>query len=185
MNEPENVSCDWVQDRIEAAVDGELQGTVLQAFSRHVDKCPVCAGELALAQRIQTSLHRLPIPPVPPRVASVVFERIEAGRLSKRRKLARVGYPAVLAAAAVILALVGIRLWDKTERHPTVSVTPPASGINAEELKLAENQARLAFAYISGVSHQTGLTVRDDIIGKRVAGSVEKSLERAMSRDAQ
>lgn len=183
MDEPEIVSCNWVQDRVEAYVDGELQDQALDAVNRHLYDCPVCAGELALARQILNSLHRLPLPAVPSRLAAAVFERIVAERLSRRRRWTRLRYPTVLAAAAVILMIVGLRLWEKIETRLSIAVTPPVREVNPEELKLAENQAKLAFAYISVVSHQTGLTIRDEIIGKRVAGSVEKSLERAMNRD--
>jgi len=60
------------------------------------------------------------------------------------------------------------------------TASDPEAEISLEELALAEAQTKWALGYISQVSRRTGLTVRDDIIGGRVAGALQQNVEKTV-----
>lgn len=177
MNGPEqHIDCTWVQDRIEVYMDQALSSDEVDKCRVHIETCPNCAQELDLAEQIHVSLRALPLPEVPEHIADTVFTRIEnelhaeptqrqhawwdAWRIPRWR-------PVIATAAAAILIVMGIYLYPQSDSPSTVS---------AVELERAKQEAKWALAYIGDVSHRTGLTVRDEVIGKRVVAPLHRSI---------
>lgn len=182
MKTSEPTPCADIQNQIEACIDGDLSGEHLAAIDRHISACPACSREMALARRVRTALNALPVPDAPAGVAGRVFAQIRAERHEtlqpwlfwQRKSWLRPAWrPLGAVAAAILLIWMGARMAQTPERIGTVSNS--AGDISAEELALAEDQAKWALGYISQVSRRTGLTVRDDIIGGRVAGALQQS----------
>ena len=59
----------------------------------------------------------------------------------------------------------------------------PMAVVSAEELALAEIQAKWTIAYISNVGRRTGLAIRDDIIGEKLVGTLYKSVNAVSKQD--
>lgn len=162
-----NPVCAWTQERIEAYLDGVLPEAETERIGDHLDTCAACAGELDLAGQIHAALRALPEPDVPEQVIETVFARIRAERRDEFRQRLRLWLnawkfphwrPAAATLAVTVLILMGVFLRRPPE--------PPATAVSAEELAVAEQQARWALAYVSDVGRRVGLTARDGIVGK-------------------
>ena len=69
-------NCSWIRERIEPYVDGELKGTDLEAFERHIESCETCSREFALAGTLASELRALPQRRCPDRVVEDAAARI-------------------------------------------------------------------------------------------------------------
>lgn len=184
MNIPEPVNCDWVLDRIDPFLDGDLPDTEALTLSRHADTCSICAEEITLAQSLQEVLNELPIPVIPVDLAARVFTQIELeerqrSRAKWRPLLDRFKIPtwrsAIGVLATILVFLAGGWFWTSDQE---TSLQPSAdAALTPEELALAEEQAKWALAYISDIGLRTGKTVRDDVIGRRIVGTLTRSVE--------
>jgi hypothetical protein len=98
-----------------------LDGGEPAALERHLAGCPDCAAERAAIRRLLDGLALLS-PPAPPaaladRLASRLCE--EAKRLRRQRLLRRLVPLAGLAAAALVLIVLGARSWRPVPADPT------------------------------------------------------------------
>jgi anti-sigma factor RsiW len=143
MHEP--LLCEEALDLLEPSLDGELTAEEEARLRGHLAGCRSCAGEMALAARIQRELRAL----APARPGSVLpFPRPAAPRFRR---------PARIAAAAALLACaVGGALFLETVRVRPATPAPP----DPAEVARATAEARYALAYIGKVSRHTALDLR-------------------------
>jgi hypothetical protein len=126
----------------------------LAAVSAHLEICPACARELALAGRIRAGLRALPVAERGGTEGSTESST-EARRAAPWAAWAGV---AVVAAAALGIAVAAL-----------VRTPAPAPQYSAAAVARAETQARYAFARVAEISRRTGRELRDDVLTRRVA----------------
>jgi anti-sigma factor (TIGR02949 family) len=171
MNRPHDaLSCAEALDLLEPYLDGDLPPGEADRVRRHLEACPACAAELALAARIQSELRALPQPDCPPEV----IERVRrAGRGEVVPFPFREGAPRwrIAAAAALIALAVGggslfVHLQHVQQQR--------------EQVAEATREARLALAYFGKVTRKAGLDVRDEVLEKRLVNPVARSVSRSL-----
>lgn len=146
----ELTSCAEALDLLEPFLDSELTPGDAARLQRHLEGCRSCAGELALAGRIQSELRAL-------RPAAVLpFRQRDAARPAR----------VFLVAAMLALTVGGAVVLEQMRVRPPAPASP-------EEIARATAEARFALAYIGKVSRHTGLDLRDDLLRRR---SPERSL---------
>ena len=171
MNRPHDaLPCEEAFDLLEPYLDGDLPPDEADRVRRHLDGCPACAGELALAARIQRELRALPQPDCPPEV----IERVRrAGRgavvpfpSGERAPRWRIAAAAALVALAVGGGWLGVHIQQERQRQ--------------EQVAQATQEARLALAYFGKVTRKAGLDVRDEVLEKRLVVPVARSVSRSL-----
>ncbi|MBM3264697.1 MAG: zf-HC2 domain-containing protein [candidate division Zixibacteria bacterium] len=186
MKTSKRIPCADVRNQIETYIDGDLAEESIAVIDRHVSGCGACRREMALARRVHTALHALPPLDAPADVAERVFAQIRMERHEtlrswlfwEKKSWLAPAWCALGVAAAILLIWMGVRMVQTPEHIGTAS--DPEAEISLEELALAEAQTKWALGYISQVSRRTGLTVRDDIIGGRVAGALQQNVEKTV-----
>lgn len=174
MNRPHDAlpcdPCGETLDLLEPYLDGDLPPGEMDRVRRHLDGCPACTGELALAARIQRELRALPQLDCPPEV----IERVRAaGRgevvpfpSRERAPRWRIAAAAALVTLAVGGGLLGVHIQHEREQQ--------------EQVAQATQEARLALAYFGKVTHKAGLDVRDEVLEKRLVAPVARSVSRSL-----
>jgi len=204
------MSCARVLVLIEPYVDGELTQGRHARVAAHLETCVACTQALHAAQRVQQTLHALPMLQAPAEVRA----RLQAALPSAE--------PSVAAAAAApperhwqdVIAAGVSRLWDALlGRHEgatgwlrpvgalAVAVllvvvwalqrpSQPTSQepvYSQQELLEAEYQARWALAYLARITAGAGDTaflqigdVMGTVIGTHVMGSVTDAVDRSL-----
>ena len=171
MNRPHDaLPCEEALDLLEPYLDGDLPPGEMDRVRRHLDACPACAAELALAARIQRELRALPQPDCPPEV----IERVrQAGRgevvpfpSRERAPRRRIAAAAALVALAVGGGALGVHIQHVRQQR--------------EQVAEATREARLALAYFGKVTRKAGLDVRDEVLEKRLVVPVARSVSRSL-----
>jgi len=72
-------TCEHVQERLSAWLDGELEAAARREVAAHLEACPGCRGELALLSRLDAALGTLEAP-LPPRLPEKVLARLRPRR---------------------------------------------------------------------------------------------------------
>jgi len=139
---------------IEPSLDGELPQGDEALLRRHLESCPACAAERALAGEIQRELRALPLPECPPEVLERVRRAGAQGALvvpfpARRLRMA-------LAAAVLALTVGGGAAW-------IIEIERREERASSEAVARATAEARFALAYVGRVSRRTGLELRDDM----------------------
>jgi anti-sigma factor (TIGR02949 family) len=167
------MTCDDALDGIEPFLDGELPPEEAERLRSHLAGCRACAGELALAERIQRELRALPQPDCPPEVIERV---VRAGRGEVVPFPARPsGLRVRIAAAAAVLALAvgGGSLFLHVQQQQEERPSP-------EQVAEATREARLALAYLGRATRKAGFDVRDEVLEKRLVIPATRSVSRSL-----
>ncbi|HEX5133467.1 MAG TPA: zf-HC2 domain-containing protein [Candidatus Krumholzibacteria bacterium] len=172
------VTCAWVEERIDAFLDGDDGGLAhaeRDAVETHAATCPACAREVAMAARVLAGLRAFPNHPVPASVLAAAERaiaeppRIVAAPAPARSRFRIVDWlPATLAAAALV-ALVATARWSPA---PTPRADLAGAGV-AE----AARETVLALSYLNRYARMTGEIVTDEILEKHLVGTVERTLD--------
>ncbi|MFL6232980.1 MAG: anti-sigma factor [Thermoanaerobaculia bacterium] len=169
MNRPHDaLPCEEALDLLEPYLDGDLPPGEADRVRRHLDACPACAAELALAARIQRELRALPQPDCPPEV----IERVRAAGRGEvvpfpgRDRAPR--WRIAAAAALVALAVGGGPLFVHVQHVQ-----------QQQEAARATREARLALAYFGKVTRKAGLDVRDEVLERRLVAPVARGVSRS------
>jgi anti-sigma factor RsiW len=150
----DGMRCGEVLDILEAYVDGDLPAAEEERVGVHLDSCPSCAAELALARAIQSELRSLPLPDCPPEVLEKVRRAGRYKVLSFARPERQPPRPWRLAGAAALLAAAaGLSVFFLP---PFLNDEP-----SPEEVARAAEEARYALSYVGQVSRRAGLMLRD------------------------
>ena len=180
----EAMTCDEIQERLEAFVDGELEAGTAAAIEAHLAGCEACAAEHSLTEAVRRELRALPELDAPPAVLGRVLS--EAGRDRFRpaeTRPTRSGRPAwaAWAAAAFTAVVLGAAMLLGPSRQPSPpdvgpapdasladamsadAMSPDAVAADPEAVARATEEARFALAYVARISRRTGLKLRDDL----------------------
>jgi len=171
MSRPHDaLTCEEALDLLEPYLDGDLRPEEADRVRHHLDGCPACAGELALAARIQRELRALPQPDCPPEVIERV-RRAGRGEVVPFPTPARTPRRRIAAAAALVaLAVGGGSLFIHTQHVQQ----------QREQVAQATREARIALAYFGKVTRKAGLDVRDEVLEKRLVAPVARSVSRSL-----
>jgi anti-sigma factor RsiW len=170
------ITCDQALDLLDPWLDGDLPPEEAGRLRAHLDRCPACAAELALAGRIQRELRALPQPDCPPEVIQRVVRtgRGEIVPFPPRTRMAPPTMRMRIAAAAAVLALAvgggSLFVHLQTQRDQP----------SPEQVAQATRDARLALAYLGKVTRKAGLDVRDEVLEKRLVVPAARSVSRSL-----
>lgn len=168
----------WLDDRIEAYLDGALSASERQAVEAALGQDPLAdadwQAELQLARQIRDGLRTLPAPACPPHVAQAVLA--QAAREAAppwlarfhawmQRQLTALWQPA-LAMTMVLLLVVSASL---------IKPAPPAV---SPEVARARAEVEWTLAFLSEVGRETGQAVREDVFAARVVSPVQDAFNR-------
>jgi anti-sigma factor (TIGR02949 family) len=171
MNGPHDaLPCEEALDLLEPYLDGDLPPGEMDRVRRHLDGCPACAAELALAARIQSELRALPQPDCPPEVIERV-RRAGRGEVVPFPSRERASRWRTAATAALVALAVGGGALGVHVRHARQQ---------EEQVAEATREARLALAYFGKVTRRAGLDVRDEVLEKRLVVPAARSLSRSL-----
>lgn len=177
---PEPRTCSQFQELVESFVDGESAAAEADFVRVHAAACATCREELARARELVRELRRLPPLSCPPRVTAAVLARAAAEvgeggpapaaarRIPHRfgggwrRLSAAPAWGPALAAAAAAAFLSAALLIPRPATSPTPAMT-------AAELAEAQQEIKLAFAYIGRVGRQAGGRVADEMVDQVLA----------------
>ena len=98
------MSCSDVIDLIEPIAAGELRAD--EAVRAHLQSCVTCAAALAAAQRLESELKGMEIPPAPAAFTGMVVQRIRRDRWQSEQNVHRLFNLAIV--AAVLLMIGGV-----------------------------------------------------------------------------
>jgi anti-sigma factor (TIGR02949 family) len=168
------MTCDEALDLLDPWLDGDLPPEEAGRLRAHLDRCPACAAELALAGRIQRELRALPQPDCPPELIQRVV-RTGRGEIVPFPSRTRTTRMRIAAAAAVLALAVGggslfVHLQQQQQQHQP----------SPEQVAQATRDARLALAYLGKVTRKAGLDVRDEVLEKRLVVPAARSVSRSL-----
>ena len=171
MTRLHDLPCEEALDLLEPYLDGDLPPGETDRVRRHLDGCPACAAERALAARIQSELRALPQPDCPPEV----IERVRrAGRgevvpfpSAERAPRWRIAAAAALVALAVGGGALGVHVQHVRQQQ--------------EQVAQATREARFALAYLGRATRRAGFDVRDKVLQKRLVIPTTRSVSRSLS----
>lgn len=175
---------DWMDDRVEAYVDGSLPPDEAARFEAVLDTAPHWKMQVRHAERIRTTLSERTLPSCPPECTEAILDQtVRASSQSQApavassapvdgvswldqvanalRVLTQPAYSTVLAAilVAALAWLIADPIVNDTTTEPS---EPTASHIEApytdEDVARAQAEAEWALAYISDVSQDASTT---------------------------
>jgi anti-sigma factor RsiW len=166
----EPMPCEEMLGLLESFLDGELKPAEADRLRSHLQGCRACAGELALAERVQTELRALPQLDCPPEVIERVMRSGHGQVVPFPARPLRVR----IAAAAALLALaVGGGSLFLRYQHPRDQPSP-------EQVAEATREARLALAYLGRATRKAGFDVRDEVLEKRLVVPAARGVSRSL-----
>lgn len=90
------MSCNNIQSKLSAYVDGEMSGYDMQDLRAHVNNCKDCQAELYGIKAVQSILREMPATPEPPSMIELKLEkRVRAYRSNYLRLAFFLAVPAV------------------------------------------------------------------------------------------
>lgn len=176
----DEMDCPQILERLEAFADGDLHRDESSAVASHLADCPTCRKEHALALAIRDELRSLPELDMPAAARARVLEQIgEPGRLDRAGEALQTFWLQPrwvgVAAAAALVALVGIALLLRPDTATTPLATDPA-------VAQATLEARYALALVGSVNRRAGLELRDKVLKTRVVEATKRGLDQSLER---
>jgi anti-sigma factor RsiW len=177
-------NCHWTLDRLDAYVDGELEGDELGAIENHLEECGSCRSELALARSLLSELRALPELQCPPQVVAraevAASQRPQRASAVERIRgwLGGVTVPVprpAMAAVVIIIVAATVFVLSQHEQSPFKG-DEPGVALTETDAELAKLDVMLAFAYVGKYSRKTGEIIKKDVIEERVMKPVEESV---------
>ena len=185
---------DWMDDRVEAYVDGTLPTDEAARFEAALETAPHWKMQVRHAKRIRTTLAERTLPSCPPECTEAILDQTVRASSQARasaedtsaqtparpswldqvadalRVLTQPAYSTVL--AAILVAALAWIIADPIIDTTTETTAPTASHIEApytdEDVAQAQAEAEWALAYIADVSQDASTTA-------------EREMERALS----
>lgn len=183
-------SNEWMDDRLEAYVDGDLPPDELQAFAAAMQVDPAWQAEVARARRVRAALKHLPQPACPPAVTHAVMVEVEQRAQAARRQnwtrlidrllAATDGLlrPALTMAVLVALVVTAARLGA-----PSGELTTARQLYTQAEVERAAVQVRWALGYLADVGETTGEAVQEEVLREHVTRPVQNALDDVLTDD--
>ena len=166
----------WLDDRIEAYLDGSLPPNELQRFKALVAGNEEVQHAIDVARLISASLRSIPDEPCPDFVSRNVmahvrqdlrrsaWQRVESFFMGIRMTYLK----HVFAVAALVLIVV-----SSTQIGGRVGMT---SAQSEAEVSQALDDVKWTLAYLSGVGKNTGTTVKANVIEDQMVGPMSRSI---------
>lgn len=188
----------WMDERVEAYVDGALPADERDRFESMLDAHPEWEKQVQYAKRIQTELHTLPHASCPPQVLDAVFEHTrQASNPAPSteswwnwvwRELdieMHTGWKPALAFATLLFVVVTSSLLTDPQNPAGLFDQPVTSTqqYSAAEIQAAETQAKWAIAYIAKVGQKTGSTVEHDVLQDNLTAPMRRALRPLAAAD--
>lgn len=182
-------SSEWMDDRLEAYVDGDLPADERQAFEVGLRGDPAWQVEVQRARQLQQELRRMPAPACPPEVAVAVADEVQRRARHARRQrwvarlddvlasLAGLLRPALAAAVLTALVVTAARIGA-----PAAPAAEPA--YTQAEVERAAAQVRWALGYVARAGETTGEAVEKEVLREHVALPVQHALGDVLIEDA-
>jgi anti-sigma factor RsiW len=178
-----NMSCVWVEERIDSYLDGDLDTNEIAGLEDHLGMCAHCRSEVALARSVLEGLHDLPQMTCPDGVRERVLERARTAERSRGSLVARLragmaglggirlrpALAGVMAIIIVVASIVAVRV-NRTVEH-----------FSPEQVENAESVLRWTFAYMNEVGRKSGYAARDGIVEASV--TAEQAVRSALTKD--
>ncbi|NBC17626.1 MAG: hypothetical protein GVY18_09970 [Bacteroidetes bacterium] len=168
---------DWIDDRIDAYLDGDLPEDERAAVEQHLAVHPDAKAEVTLARRVRDGLRALPEPTCPDRVTRTVLAEVHRRQRADRfqrlrawieRQWLQFWQPAL--AMSVLLLLIATALLVGQPPQPSPNAVADA------EVQHALDEVRWTLAYLSDVSQQAGASVRDEVLERRVVAPMHRAV---------
>lgn len=104
------MNCNDARQRIQDLYDGELPERIAAEVKSHIDSCPSCAREAAIAREVNAALSPMPLMKAPAHATQNVLAAVHAIAAEKAAPKSRLQFGGILtwvsaAAAAVIFVL--------------------------------------------------------------------------------
>jgi hypothetical protein len=155
------MNCAQVRERLPGLLYGDLDGAEAAEVEKHRTGCPACQKESASLERLRRALDAVPAAPAAP----VDFPRLyaDAARLQQRQlRRWRRSALALLGAAAVLLAVVGLKLELRFEANQfVVRWGAPAETAPPPELPPPQHAAKADLPPAPMVSADEWQRIRD------------------------
>lgn len=166
---------DWIDDRIEAYVDGELSPEDREDFER-VLAVGVGERDVLMSRRVRDGLRSLPRPMLGAGVSRHVLEHARAeaqsGPVAWLRGVADALWAPVLrpvlSMALLVLVVTSAVLIGRPARQ---------GGTSPAEVQRALAEAKWALAYVSHVGSETGSSVRTEVLQPHVVRPMRQALD--------
>lgn len=179
MKPSDYINPNWMDDRIEAYLDGDLPADERDAFEQHLYHAGDegdWEADLLFARQIREGLHTLPEPICPPQVTNAVLDYAQrhAGPswLDQFHAWMAAQWTALwqpaFAMAMLVVLVVSASLIGRPSQ-PEIQTT----GVQDAEVQRARAEVEWTLAYLSDLGRQTGQTVRRDVIKERVVEPVQ------------
>jgi len=182
---------EWMDDRVEAYVDGDLPADEQARFEGILAEQPHWQVQVSHAQRIRDALHRMPQPTCPPQVTDAVMSRARRPTNGQATSTERwwnwiwreldiemqTGWKPALAFATLLLIIVTSSLLTDPQSTAGLLDQPTVSQqYSTTEIQRAESQAKWAIAYIAQVGQTTGSTMERAVFEENMAAPIRRAL---------
>lgn len=169
---------DWLDDRVEAYVDGELSGADLERFEAALTESADLRASVATARRIREVMASMPLPKCPEPAVSEVLRLASDSRrsasmrdryieaLRPRRRLVH-----VFAIAAVVVAVAVGGSLVLRDSGPQ------------DEVKQGLADVKLALAYVGEAGRQAGDIVRIEVVDEGVVTPIRRAVSHVTGED--
>ena len=158
--------CAAAQEAIQASLDAELmEAGERQLLDAHLEECAACRDRLAELQAIQRALRGLPSSKLPQAALEEVWEQTTRAPASPQKSWGP-GWRnvAAVAAAVMIVAVVGIVQWDGNA----------PGGPTDAELRRAAEEARVVLGLTSRAIRKTEQAAFRNVLAGEVSGSLRR-----------
>lgn len=174
-NAPHGGHGDWLDDRIEAFVDGTLPAGERRRFEAALASRPALRDDVDLARLIGEELPNLAADRCPDHVVTGIMREvrrdIRTAFMSRFVAALKQGIqPRLRPVLAMVLLLAVVVSSSLVRRTPTAA--PPATA----EVSRALDEVKWTLAVLSDAGRQTGRSVRSDVIEPHVVQPIERSL---------
>lgn len=170
-----NPPANWLDDRVEAFVDGTLPADELRRFESALTAEPALRDEIDLARMIGRELPNLGSARCPDHVVSGIMRDVRRDiRQSFTTRLVsalKEGIQPRLRPVLAMVLLVAVVVSSSLVRR--APETPPVA---SAEVTQALDEVKWTLAVLSDVGRQTGRSMRSDVLEPHVVQPIERSL---------
>lgn len=183
-----HAKCSWVIGSIDLYIDGDLGGDEAAAVERHLQTCPDCGREFAVARTVLDEVRALPGLDCPDPVIDRLSEHIRsdasadaidrARRWSVKRWFAvrPFGVPRPALAGLFVVVVVVSSLIISRSRQSVEPISPA-------QVAEAEAAVKWTFAYVNEVSRRSGIAVRTEVFNAGIVRPTERALRSAFDTE--
>ncbi len=177
MNAPlTNTVCHEVMDRFDSYLDGDLDVSTTVRFEQHLNSCPDCAAEHAVAKHMSQAFGEIALESCPD---DLYYRAVASSKASRNGQADRstVTGPRptriirwkALALAATVLIMLGLGslpyLLNRSQ-----------ADFSAEEIAQARRDVEFALSLVSDAGRETGVFLQNDILNDEVIQPIQRTI---------